>query len=120
MQEISRPRNQDAANLFDNCRGSSTNRPLFMHNKANFSEAQMNASSVFTKDYENESAFRGRQSKAKQSQFVFLTAENTEYAEKNNICVSDCPIEKYALYPISPCSLRTRRLMKNKANCEPC
>jgi len=54
------------------------------------------------------------ENKPKQSQFVSLTAENAEYAEKNNICVSDCPIEKYALYPISPCSLRTRRLMKNK------
>jgi len=58
------------------------------------------------------------ENKPKQSQFVFLTAENAEYAEKNNICVSDCPIEKYALYPVSPCSLRTRRLMKNKASFE--
>jgi len=58
----------------------------------------------------------GMKNKANQSQFVFLTAENPEHAEKNNICVSDCPIEKYALYPISPCSLRTRRLMRNKAN----
>jgi len=93
---------------------------LFLQNKANFSEAQMNASSVFTKDYENKPAFRTRESKANQTQFVFLTAENAEYTEKTNICVSDCPIEKYALYPISPCSLRTRRLMKNKANFEPC
>jgi hypothetical protein len=54
--------------------------------------------------------------KAKQSQSYILTAENAEYAEKSDICVSDYPIEKYALYPISPRSLRTRRLMKNKAN----
>ena len=47
---------------------------------------------------------------------LYFTAENAEYAEKKNICVSDCPIKKYALYPISPRSLRTRRLMKNKAN----
>jgi len=92
----------------------------FMQNKANFCKAKMNARSIKTKDYENESAYRVQQSKAKQTQFVFLTAENTEYAEKNNICVSDCPIEKYALYAISPSSLRTRRLMKNKANFEPC
>jgi len=45
-----------------------------------------------------------------------FTAENAEYAEKKNICVSDCSIKKYTLYPISPRSLRTRRLMKNKAN----
>ena len=31
---------------------------------------------------------------------LHLTAENAEYAEKKDICVSDCPIEKYALYPI--------------------
>jgi hypothetical protein len=53
--------------------------------------------------------------KAKQSQFVLLTAENAEYAEMKNICVSDCSIKKYAPYPITPCPLRTRRLMQNKA-----
>jgi len=45
-----------------------------------------------------------------------FTAENAEYAQEKNICVSDCSIKKYTLYPISPRSLRTRRLMKNKAN----
>ena len=50
---------------------------------------------------------------------LHFTAENAEYAEKKNICVSDCSIEKYALYPISPLSLRTRRLMKNKPNSNP-
>ena len=44
-----------------------------------------------------------------------FTAKNAVYAEKN-ICVSDCWIKKYALYPISLRSLRTLRLMKNKAN----
>ena len=59
---------------------------------------------------------------------LHFTAEN---AEKKDICVSDCSIEKYALYPISPCfhpsqwlcygewTLRTRRLMKNKAKTNP-
>ena len=50
---------------------------------------------------------------------LHFTAENAEYAEKKDICVSDCSIEKYALYAISPCSLRTRRLMENKANSNP-
>ncbi len=57
---------------------------------------------------------------------LHFTAENTEYAEKKDISVSDCSIERYALYAISPCSglghpvdLRTRRLMKNKANSKP-
>ena len=45
---------------------------------------------------------------------LHFTAENAEYAEKKDICISDCLIKKYALYPISPRSLRTRRLMKNK------
>jgi hypothetical protein len=86
-----------------------------MQNKANLRKGQMNITIFNTKDYENRPAVGVLENKAKQSQFVFLTAENAEYAEKNNTCVSDCPIEKYALYPISPCSLRTRRLMKNKA-----
>jgi len=47
---------------------------------------------------------------------LHFTAENAGYAEKKDICVSDCSIKKYALCPISPRSLRTRRLMKNKAN----
>ena len=46
---------------------------------------------------------------------LHFTAENAEYAEKKDICISDCLIKKYALYPISPRSLRTRRLIKNKA-----
>ncbi|MHC4459676.1 MAG: hypothetical protein ACYS0I_21770, partial [Planctomycetota bacterium] len=57
---------------------------------------------------------------------LHFTAENAEYAEKKYISVSDCSIEKYALYAISPCSgighpvdLRTRRLMKNKAKTKP-
>jgi len=28
-----------------------------------------------------------------------FTAEKAEYAEKKNICVSDCSIKKYAIYP---------------------
>ena len=50
---------------------------------------------------------------------LHFTAENTEYAEKKDISVSYCSIERYALYHISPCSLRTRRLMKNKAKTNP-
>jgi hypothetical protein len=87
-----------------------------MQNKANLARPKMNASLIIAKDYENKSAFGVPENKAKQTQFVFFTAENAKYAEMKNICVSDCPIEKYALYPVSACSLRTRRLMKNKAN----
>ena len=36
-----------------NCRGISTNRPIFMQNKPNFPDAQMNLSPNITKDYEN-------------------------------------------------------------------
>ncbi len=35
------------------CRESFTNSPLFMQNKPNLLDAQMNISSVLTKDYEN-------------------------------------------------------------------
>jgi hypothetical protein len=45
---------------------------------------------------------------------LHFTADNAGFAERKDICVSDCPIKKYALYPFSPRSLRTRRLMKNK------
>ncbi len=40
-----------------------------MQNKANFREGQINASSLITKDYENESAFRVQQNKPNQTQF---------------------------------------------------
>jgi len=38
-------------------------------NKANLPDAQMNISSLLTKDYGNESAFRVRENKPNQSQF---------------------------------------------------
>jgi len=76
-----------------------------MQNKANFRKGQMSVSIFIRKDYENQLIWRLRENKPNQTQFVFFTAENAEYAEKKNICVSDCAIEKCALYPISPCSL---------------
>ena len=76
-----------------------------MQNKANFRKGQVSINIFTTKDYENQPIWRLRENKPNQTQFVFFTAENAEYAEKKNICVSDCAIEKCALYPISPCSL---------------
>ena len=38
-----------------NCRGSSTNRPVFLQNKPNFQDTQMNVSANIIKDYENKS-----------------------------------------------------------------
>jgi len=38
--------------LFDNCRESSTNRPIFLQNKANFRKSQMDVNLTITKDYE--------------------------------------------------------------------
>ncbi len=98
------------------------NYDLFMQNEPNFEKAQMNVNKVLTKDYENKSDWTLGENEPKTNPIkanLHLTAENAEYAEKKDICVSDCPIEKYALYPISPCSLRTRRLMKNKAKTNP-
>ncbi len=100
-----------------------------MQNEPNFGKAQMNVNKVLTKDYENKPNWTLGENEPKTNPIkanLHLTAENAEYAEKNDICVSDCSIKKYALYPISPCSglghpvyLRTLRLMKNKANSKP-
>jgi hypothetical protein len=40
-----------------------------VQNKANLARPKMNASSIITKDYENEPAFGVPENKAKQSQF---------------------------------------------------
>ena len=40
-----------------------------MQNKANLLDAQINVSSVLTKDYENDNAFRPHENKANQTQF---------------------------------------------------
>ena len=55
----------------------------------------------------------------KQTQFKAnfnFTAENAECAEQKGICVNGCPIKKYNLHLTSLRSLRTQRLMRNKAN----
>jgi penicillin-binding protein-related factor A (putative recombinase) len=44
---------------------------LFMQNKANFRKAKMNENLFAAKDYENETAFRLRKYKPKQSQFLY-------------------------------------------------
>jgi hypothetical protein len=44
-----------------------------MQNKANFPEAQMNASSIITKDYERIGTCGVHKSKANQSQFLLRT-----------------------------------------------
>ena len=56
------------------------------------------------------------ENKAKQSQFYTSTAETAEDAERKGMCVSNCATKKYALYPVTPRSLRAQRLMKSKAN----
>jgi hypothetical protein len=93
-----------------------------MQNKAKVKIGKMNISIATIKDYDNEQRTINNKRYSKQTQFkpnLHFTAENTEYAEKKDISVSDCLIGKYALYAISPCSLRTRRLMKNKAKTNP-
>jgi len=89
----------------------------------------MNVNPYNTKDYEKISDWTPGENKPNSKPNkanLHFTAENTEYAEKKDISVSYCSIEKYALYAISPCSglghpvdLRTRRLMKNKAKTNP-
>ncbi len=43
---------------------------MIMQNKPNLLDAQMNVSSILTKDYENETAFALRQNKPNQTQFL--------------------------------------------------
>ena len=95
---------------------------LFMQNEPNFRKSQVNVRPLVIMNYEEKSDWTLGENEPKTNPIkanLHFTAENTEYAEKKDISVSDCSIEKYALYPISPCSLRTRRLMKNKANRRP-
>ena len=95
---------------------------LFYAKQSQFPKSQMDIKLDISRDYENISDWTLGQNKPNSNPNkanLHLTAENAEYAEKKDIFVSDCPIEKYALYPISPCSLRTWRLMKNKANSKP-
>ncbi|MHC4596077.1 MAG: hypothetical protein ACYS19_14205 [Planctomycetota bacterium] len=99
-----------------------------MQNKAKVNIGKMNISVAIIKDYDKKTKNQQRmllKTKPNKANLHF-TAENAEYAEKKDIYVSDCSIEKYALYAISPCSglghpvdLRTRRLMKNKAKTKP-
>ncbi len=90
-----------------------------MQNKANFRKSQVNVRPLVIMNYERKSNWTFGENKPNSKPIkanLHFTAENTEYAEKKDISVSGCSIDKYALYHISPCSLRTRRLMKNKAN----
>jgi len=57
-------------NFFYNCSESSTNRPYFLQNKANFRKAQMNVNSFITTDYENISNWTLGENKPKQTQFA--------------------------------------------------
>ena len=46
------------------CQESSTNSPLFMQNKPNLLDAQMNVTSFYTVDYENKSNWKLGENKA--------------------------------------------------------
>ncbi len=50
------------------CKESSTNSPLFMQNKPNLLDAQMNVSTVLTRDYENVHLLARRKNKPNQTQ----------------------------------------------------
>jgi hypothetical protein len=55
--------------LLYNCRECSTNRPLFMQNKANLRKSQVNVNLVITRDYEKKSNRTLGENKPNQSQF---------------------------------------------------
>jgi hypothetical protein len=73
-----------------NCRGSSTNRPFFLQNKANFTEAKMSVNISLTRNYDNNPALPLPQNKPKQSQFHRKPRMNVSsvltrnYEEKTN------------------------------------
>lgn len=60
--------NQETANVFDNCRESSTNRRSFFKTNPIFLTTRIIASSVLTKGYRRIAACGDQKSKAKQSQ----------------------------------------------------
>ena len=71
-----------------------------MQNEPNFGKAQMNVNLYNTMDYEEKSDWTPGENEPKTNPIkpnFHFTAENAEYAEKKDICVSDCSIEKYAL-----------------------
>jgi len=55
-------------NFFYKCRGSSTNRPYFLQNKANFKKARINVNYYLQKDYENKLRRRLWENKPNQTQ----------------------------------------------------
>ena len=83
-----------------------------MQNKPNFRKGQMSINIFTTKDYENQLIWRLRESKPNQSQFVFFTAENAEFAELllfKDLCQCNCikhnslPV---ALFPLTSSTAR--------------
>jgi len=91
------------------------NKPNQTQNKPNLLDAQMNVNIYYTYVYSNQTPFRRAKNKPNSNpNKANFPAENAGRTESKDICLSNCPIKKYALYPFSPRSLRTRRLMKNK------
>jgi len=56
-------------NFFYNCRGSSTNWPLFLQNKANFQKSQMDIKLNISGDYEKKTNRTFGENKPNQTQF---------------------------------------------------
>ena len=81
-------------------------------NKPNSLKAQINANSLVIKDYENRWQRRVRKNKANQSQFVFFTAENAEFAEFlliKDLCQCNWIKHNYlamALFPLTSSTAR--------------
>ena len=66
-----------------NCRGSFTNRLLFMQNKPNFLRGQINATLFATKDYENKWQRRVRKNKPKTNPIQTQTNPISEKPKMN-------------------------------------
>ena len=73
----------EVSRILYNCRGSSTNRLLFMQNKPNFLRGQINATLFAAKDYENKWQRRVRKNKPKTNPIQTQTNPISEKPKMN-------------------------------------
>ncbi|MHC4485379.1 MAG: hypothetical protein ACYS4T_09215 [Planctomycetota bacterium] len=92
----------------------------FYAKQTQFPKSQVNVNLYNTMDYENKSNWTLGENKPNSNPNkanLHFTAENTEYAEKKDISVSNCSIDKYALYVAN--SAVNEKQSQFKANSNP-
>ncbi|MHC4174505.1 MAG: GlcG/HbpS family heme-binding protein [Planctomycetota bacterium] len=89
----------------------------FYAKQTQFPKSQVNVNLYNTMDYENKSNWTLGENKPNSNPNkanLHFTAENTEYAEKKDISVSNCSIDKYALYEANFRKKETKMIMGMK------